>query len=335
MMNHSKVMNSTKRALLVALASTVTVVGLATPAMAQGAKDRGGASTPSTAPQKDQGIKDQGIKSCDLKPTGCKSASESAVEPANNNAPEDQGKKSCEFSFAKCEGSTTTQSATDSQNCEFSFARCDVSTTTQSATDPEHNSVKDSAANTSGSDKDKPLKDQGTSGCDLKPSECKSGPAPKTTAAATTTASDVHGCPFDYTYDDEDFDTCLPGAEDFGAIPVFVGDKPWPASAGGYVGLLGDTVQDLATTVGVGVFQIGLGHYAQEGLVEYGEALFPPLSWGFEGLGYTAGFAGDAGGALVEGAGEVVGAIAEGAGDAVDAVGSAAGEAWDEVSSWF
>jgi hypothetical protein len=142
----------------------------------------------------------------------------------------------------------------------------------------------------------------------------------------------IHGCPYDYDYDEE-LDICAPGDGSFAFWPVVFGDKPWPGSAGGYVGLAGGFVQDSLTAAGVGL-QLGLGHYVEDALVDFGDG-GGPIGWGIQGLGYTLGFAGDAAGVLVEGAGQVVGAVADGVGDVVDDIGSAAEDAWDEVSSWF
>jgi hypothetical protein len=144
----------------------------------------------------------------------------------------------------------------------------------------------------------------------------------------------VYGCAYDdYEYDEE-FDTCVPAGDSFGFIPVLAGDKPWPDSAGGYVGLLGDLVSDLSIGAGAGFLQIGLGHYVGDTLVEFGEG-GGPIGWAIQGLGYTIGFAGDASGMLVEGIGQAAGAVADGVGDVVDTIGDAAGAAYDEVASWF
>jgi hypothetical protein len=351
MINSTKLINSTKTMILMALLATLMVASLAAPAIAKENNHNNGSNE--TAP-----LKDKGITSCDLTPSssGCKSTSEPAVD-SSNNAPKDQGKNSCEFSFAKCDSST--QPTNDSEKCQFSFARCDIST--QSATDPEHNPGKDSAANTSTSpDKDKPLKDQGITSCDLKAAGCQSATntatdpehnnAVKDSAASNSnsvadpktandkdknatkdidlrdgqgatdiTDSDVHSCPYaDYNYD-SDLNTCIAPVE---WVDTLGGDRPWPKSVGGYVGLVGHLPGDFLQGA-TNITQIGL-HAIGDNLVDFGEG-GGPIGWGIQGVGYTLGFAGDAAGTIVGGAAEVVDAVAYGVGDAVDAVGDAIG----------
>lgn len=76
------------------------------------------------------------------------------------------------------------------------------------------------------------------------------------------------------------------------------------------------------------------GKATEAALVEFGTD-GGPIGWGIQGVGYTAGFLGEVGGVLVQGAGEVAGIVHDGLGEAVDAIGDAAGDAWDEISSWF
>jgi hypothetical protein len=167
----------------------------------------------------------------------------------------------------------------------------------------------------------------------VKAGAVKSGSAPDE-AGQMANSGTIYGCAYDdYVYDEE-FDTCVPTGESFGFFPVLSGDEPWPDTAGGYVGLLGDFVSDLSIGAGVGFLQIGLGHYVGDTLVEFGEG-GGHIGWGIQGLGYTIGFTDDAAGVLVEGAGQIVDAVSEGVGDVVDAVGDAAEDAWDEVTSWF
>jgi hypothetical protein len=155
--------------------------------------------------------------------------------------------------------------------------------------------------------------------------------APVDEAGQTTDSGTIHGCPFDYEYI-EDIDMCLPAAGDYEIFETLFGDTPWPDSAGGYVALLGDLVED--PVVGAGAFvQLGLG-YVEDALVWYGED-FGIAGWPFLGIGYTIGFAGDAVGAVIGGVGEAAGAVADGVGEAIDAVGDAAGAVYDEISSWF
>ena len=192
---------------------------------------------------------------------------------------------------------------------------------------------------------EEPYKDPGIRQCDITPPYCEDideqeEPEGETDASATAQAGQtsdsgtVYGCAFDdYVYDEE-FDTCVPTSESFGFFPVLSGEKPWPDSAGGYVGLLGDFVSDLSIGAGAGFLQIGLGHYVGDTLVEFGEG-GGPIGWAIQGLGYTIGFTGDAAGVLVEGLGQVVGGAADVVGEVVDGIGNAAEDAWDEVTSWF
>jgi hypothetical protein len=154
--------------------------------------------------------------------------------------------------------------------------------------------------------------------------------APDAAGQTANSAPDIYGCAYDDYYYDEELDMCWPIGP---ALGVLFGDDPWPESAGGYVGLAGDFVEDPLTGVGL-ILQAGLGHYVGDTLVEFGEG-GGPIGWGIQGLGYAIGFGGDVGGALVVGVGEAVGAVADGVGEVVDAVGDAAEDAWDEVTSWF
>lgn len=150
-------------------------------------------------------------------------------------------------------------------------------------------------------------------------------------AGQTTDSGTIHGCPFDYEYFEE-IDTCLPSEGDYEIFETLFGDTPWPDSAGGYVGLLGDLVEDPVVAAGT-LVQLGLG-YVEEALVWYGED-FGIAGWPFLGIGYTIGFTGDVAGAVIGVVGEAAGAVADGVGEAIDAVGDAAGAVYDEISSWF
>jgi hypothetical protein len=162
--------------------------------------------------------------------------------------------------------------------------------------------------------------------------------APKTVSApdeawqtANSPSPMVHGCAYDYEYDEE-LDMCIPTLESFEFWSVVGGDEPWPDSAGGYVSLLGGYIEDGLLSAG---FLSGLGGKATEdALVEFGKD-GGPIGWGIQGVGYTAGFVGEVGGVLLEGAGEVAGIVHDGLGEAVDAIGDAAKDAWDTVSGWF
>jgi hypothetical protein len=147
----------------------------------------------------------------------------------------------------------------------------------------------------------------------------------------TANSPTVYGCAY-YDVYDEELDMCIPTAESMEFWSVVAGEKPWPDSAGGYVGLLGGLVEDTLLSAGV-LSELG-GKAIEDALVEFG-ADGGPIGWGIQGVGYTAGFVGEVGGVLVEGAGEVAGAVHDGLGEAVDAIGDAAGDAWDEISSWW
>ena len=153
--------------------------------------------------------------------------------------------------------------------------------------------------------------------------------APADEAGQEANGGTVYGCAYDDYYYDEETDMCWPNGMFLG---VLFGDEPWPESAGGYVSLLGDFVQD--PLVGTGLtLQAGLG-YVGDALVEFGDT-GNFVGWPFQGLGYTLGFLGDVSGALGTGLGEAAGAVADGVGEVVDAIGDAAGAAYDEIASWF
>ena len=161
------------------------------------------------------------------------------------------------------------------------------------------------------------------------PKEAVSAPADEAEQAANSGTLTHDVCFYDDYYYDEETEMCWPNGGPFG---VLTGDKPWPDSAGGYVGLLGDFVEDPLTGVGLGLQQ-GLG-YVGDTLVEFGEG-GGPIGWAIQGAGYAIGFFGDAGGELTVHVSEAVGAVADGVGEAVDAIGDAAGSVYDEVASWF
>ncbi len=359
-----KMMKPMHKMVLMGAAVTVMVVSLAAPAMAADdelraikpndassgaqeegptaardhATDGGAASNDggSSSPAAEEPVKDRGISQCDIAPSDCRDTAEEEDSATHE-------------SQAVCIKAPCPASSSDSSSEEDSASHEEPQVVCIKAPCPA--SSGDSA---SGEEEDH-VKDQGIKPCDIAPPGCKNTEEDSAQTPLSGSSGDevgqlasssgqianseanssptVYGCPYDYTYD-EDFDTCLPSAEDFGAIPVFVGDKPWPDSPGGYVGLLGGIVNDLSIEVGAGILQIGLGHYVGDTLVDFGEG-GGPIGWGIQGLGYTLGFAGDAAGVLVEGAGQVVGAVADGVGEAIDAVGDAAEDAWDEVSSWF
>jgi hypothetical protein len=77
--------------------------------------------------------------------------------------------------------------------------------------------------------------------------------AGQTASSGTIDGSDT--CAYDDYYYDEETDMCWPIG---GPFAVLTGDKPWPESAGGYVGLLGDFVEDPLTGLGLSL-QAGLG----------------------------------------------------------------------------
>jgi hypothetical protein len=162
------------------------------------------------------------------------------------------------------------------------------------------------------------------------PKETVSIPADEAGQAANSGTTYDDTCAYDDYYFDEQTEMCWPNGMFLG---VLFGDEPWPESAGGYVSLLGDFVQD--PLVGLGLtLQAGLGHYVEDALVEWGEAN-GLIGLPAQGLGYTIGFLGDAAGTLVEGIGQVVGGATDVVGEVADGIGNAAEDAWDEVASWF
>ena len=142
----------------------------------------------------------------------------------------------------------------------------------------------------------------------------------------------VTGCAFDGEEYFEPFGTCVPSVESFDFWSVVAGEEPWPDSAGGYVGLAGGFVEDWLSLAGLNTAVSA--SLTEDALVELGKD-GGPIGWGIQGVGYTVGFVGEAGGMLLVGAGEVAGAVHDGLGEAVDAIGDAAEDVWDEISSWW
>ncbi len=260
---------------------------------------RDDASTTTTIEEKaeEEPYKDPGIRQCDITPTPCEDAQDQE-EQEEDSAPHEPQVVCIK---APCPGSS------------------------------------DSSAE---QEEEEPYKDPGIRQCDLTPVECEdtdesrdeeqansSGTAE---AGQTANGGTIHGgCAYeDYDYVEE-VDACIPKVPFF---EVVFGNAPWPDSVGGYVGLLGQFVGDVGTGAGFIVDQ-GLG-YLGDTLVEFGEG-GGPIGWAIQGVGYTLGFLGEAGGVVVSGVGQGVDAVVEGVGEAVDAIGDAAGAAYDEIASWF
>lgn len=189
-------------------------------------------------------------------------------------------------------------------------------------------------------DEEEPYKDPGIRQCDLTPVPCvythgigePEGEADASAQAGQTadsgTVYDV--CAYDDYYYDQETDMCWPNVMFLG---VLFGDEPWPESVGGYVGLLGDFVEDPLTGLGLSI-QLGLSHYIGDALIEFGDT-GNIIGWPFQGLGYTIGFLGDAAGTVLGGLGEAIGGATDVVGEVVDGIEDAAEDAWDEVTSWF
>lgn len=307
-----------KQMLMVVAMLAVIVAGLAAPAMAEEVQN----PPNDPPPVKKEPYKDPGIRQCDLTPTPCQDTEEE--EAAAEEPYKDPGIRQCDLSSTPCEN------------------------TDDSLDEHGHNSVADPDADGTDPVEEEPKEEEASA-----PGSVKAGVVPRgipTTTAQendasaapkeTVSASDEAGqtassgtiydvCAYDDYYYDEEADMCWPIG---GPFAVLTGDKPWPESAGGYVGLLGDFVEDPLTGLGLGL-QAGLG-YVGDALVEFGET-GNFVGWPFQGLGYAIGFAGNVAGALGVGVGEAVGAVSDGVGEVVDAIGDAAGAAWDEVSSWW
>jgi hypothetical protein len=160
------------------------------------------------------------------------------------------------------------------------------------------------------------------------PKEAVGAPADEAGQAANSGFTyDV--CWYDDSYYDEELGMCVPEGMFLG---VLFGEEPWPDSVGGYVGLLGDLVEDPLKGLGFSL-QAGLG-YAGDTLVEFGED-GGPIGWVIQGVGYGLGFTGEVASPLLDHVGHAVGAAADGVGEVVDAIGDAAGAAYDEIASWF
>jgi hypothetical protein len=300
-----------KQMLMIVAILAMIVAGLATPAMAEEVQN-----PPNDPPPfEEDPYKDPGIRQCDLSPTPCENIDEE--EPYK-----DPGIRQCDLSPTSCEN------------------------TDDSSDEHGHNSVADPDADDTDSVEEEPKEEEASAPGAAKAGEVPgvitttaqendASAAPKAViapdeAGQTADSGTIYGaCAYeDYDYVEE-IDACLPN-EPF--VELVLGDAPWPDSAGGYVGLLGQFVGDVGTGLGIGLDQ-GLG-YLGDTLVEFGEG-GGPIGWAIQGAGYTLGFLGEAGGVLSAGVSQGVDAVVEGVGEAVDAISDAAEAAWDEVSSWW
>ncbi len=307
-----------KQMLMVVAMLAVMVIGLAAPAMAEEVQN----PPNDPPPVEEEPYKDPGIRQCDLTPTPCQDT--------------DEGKDSTPHEpqvvciKAPCPGSSDSSAEEEDRIKDPGIRQCDITPVECEDTEEQK--------------EDEPYKDLGIRQCDLTPPYCEDAeeqeeaepkkgeanasvtPQDEQTADSGTTY-DV--CFYDDYYYDQETEMCWPNG---GPFAVLTGNKPWPDSAGGYVGLLGDFVEDPLTGLGLGLQQ-GLG-YVGDTLVEFGED-GGPIGWAIQGAGYAIGFFGDAGGELTVHVSEAVGAVADGVGEVVDAIGDAAGAAYDEIASWF
>jgi hypothetical protein len=352
-----------KMVVLVVAMLAVIVVG-AVPALADEVQNQRDGSSSNSGTVGEKPLKDPGIRQCDITPPYCKDTHEDSA--ADEEEPlKDPGIRKCDITPPYCKDNdhSNDPSANDDDEPfkDPGIRQCDVTPpyckdTHDDPRDDDHGH-NNSGAHPDAVDPNKPVeekeesKEEATSAPGVVKAEVVSGvipaiaqeendasvdpkeavSAPADEAGQAADSGTIHGCPFDYDYHEE-IDVCLPPEGDYEIFETIFGDTPWPDSVGGYVGLLGDLVED--PTVGVGTFvQLGLG-YVEEALLWYGED-GGPIGWGIQGVGYALGFTGDAAGAVIGGVGEAVGAVADGVGEAIDAVGDAAGSVYDEVSSWF
>jgi hypothetical protein len=332
-----------RQMLMVVAMLAVMVAGLAAPAMAEEVQN----PLNDPPPVEEEPYKDPGIRQCDLSPTPCENIDEE--EPYR-----DPGIRQCDLSPTPCQDTDEEEEeAAEEPYKDPGIRQCDLSPTScenidDSSDEDGHNSVVDPNTDDTDPVEEEPKEDEAST-----PDGVKAGVVPRGIPTPTAQANDPSAapkeavstpdeagqtadsglvydiCAYDDYHYDEAWGVCVPNGMFLGAI---LGDEPWPESAGGYVGLLGDLVEDPLTGLGLGL-QVGLGSVG-DALIEFGEG-GGPIGWGIQGLGYTLDFFGDAGGTLIGGVGETVGAVADGVGDVVDAIGDAAGAAWDEVSSWW
>jgi hypothetical protein len=289
---------------------------------------RDDASTTTTIEEKaeEEPYKDPGIRQCDITPTPCEDAQDQE-EQEEDSAPHEPQVVCIK---APCPGSSDSSAEQEEEEPykDPGIRQCDLTPVECEDTEDQEEQ------------EEEPYEDPGIRLCDITPVECEdtdesrdeeqansSGTAE---AGQTANGGTIHGgCAYeDYDYVEE-VDACIPKVPFF---EVVFGNAPWPDSVGGYVGLLGQFVGDVGTGAGFIVDQ-GLG-YLGDTLVEFGEG-GGPIGWAIQGVGYTLGFLGEAGGVVVSGVGQGVDAVVEGVGEAVDAIGDAAGAAYDEIASWF
>jgi hypothetical protein len=313
-----------KQMLMVVAILAMIVAGLATPAIAEEVQN----PPNDPPPVEEEPHKDPGIRQCDLTPTPCQDTEEEATAKPYI----DPGIRQCDLTPTPCEN--TDDSSNEHGHNSVADPDADDTKPVEEESKEEEKEDKDeeNEASAPGGVKTEEVPGeiittaQEKNDASAAPTEAVSAP---NEAGQTASSGTIYGCAYDDYYYDEETDMCLPIG---GPFAVLTGDKPWPESAGGYVGLLGDFVEDPLTGLGLGL-QLGLG-YVGDALVEFGDT-GNFVGWPFQGLGYAIGFAGDVAGTLGVGVGEAVGAVSDGVGEVVDAIGDAAGAAWDEVSSWW
>jgi hypothetical protein len=228
----------------------------------------------------------------------------------------DPGIRQCDLTPTSCEDAED-QEEEEEPYKDPGIRQCDITPVECEDTDQSRDDHDDNSSAHPDADETNPVEEEANSSGTVE-------------AGQTANGGTIYGgCAYeDYEYVEE-LDACIPKEPFF---EVVLGDAPWPDSAGGYVGLLGQFVGDVGTAVGLGLDQ-GLG-YLGDTLVEFGEG-GGPIGWAIQGAGYTLGFFGEAGGVLSAGVSQGVDAVVEGVGEAVDAIGDAAGAAYDEIASWF
>lgn len=295
-----------KQMLMVVAMLAVMVAGLAAPAMAEEVQN----PPNDPPPVEEEPYKDPGIRQCDLTPTPCQDTDEE-----EDSAPHEPQVVCIK---APCPGSSDSSAEEEDGIKDPGIRQCDITPVECEDTDEsrdEHDNDNSSAH--PDVDETNPVEEEANS----------SGTVEAGQTASSGTIYDV--CAYDDYYYDQEFDMCVPIG---GAFGVLTGEKPWPDSAGGYLDMLADFVEDPLIGLGIGL-EAGLG-YVGDALVEFGDT-GNFVGWPFQGLGYAIGFLGDAGGALGVGLGEAVGAVADGVGEVVDDIGDHVGAVYDEISSWF
>jgi hypothetical protein len=320
-------------------------------------------------------LRDPGIRQCDITPTECDNTDDPQEHKKNEHNDEDEeplkdpGIRQCDITPTECDNTDDPQEHKKNEHndedeypeyCKgivYDPRACDMKNEhSQNSDDSQNGQGHNTGARPDADDPNKPDKEESKEEATSSPGGVKAGVVPWVIAApAQEEENDASGAPKEAVsapvdeagqtangetvigdvcfYDDyvyvEEVDACVSNEPFFG---ILFGDVPGPDSVGGYVGLLGQFVEDAGTGAGIIVDQ-GLG-YVGDALVEFGED-GGPIGWAIQGVGYTLGFIGEAGGGLIGAAGQTVGAVVDGVGEAIDAVGDAVGDAWDEVASWW